>query len=189
MDDADVSYQSGWLTEAHSDALFEELKDSLAWRQDSITLFGKSHLVPRLQAWYGEPEAAYQYSGIPLEPLAWTSALRKLKQKSEMTAGAQFNSVLANWYRHGQDSMGMHSDDEVQLGPTPVIASISLGETRTLIFKHKRTNQRHTIDLAHGSLLIMAGSTQNNWNHGINKTTRKISGRINLTFRWINNEY
>jgi alkylated DNA repair dioxygenase AlkB len=188
MQDADVSFHAAWLEQAMSDILFSQLKENLAWRQDTITLYGKQHLVPRLQAWYGDPEAQYEYSGIPLVPLPWTDELLDLKKRCETVTGKRFNSVLANWYRHGQDSMGMHSDDEVQLGHQPVIASVSLGETRTLIFKHKRTKARQTIDLTHGSLLIMAGSTQDHWQHGINKTARDLGGRINLTFRWIYNE-
>ena len=188
MQDADVRYYPHWLTCSEADNYFNELVASLDWRQDTIKLYGKEHLIPRLQAWYGDPKAQYEYSGLPLEPLPWTSALKELKKRCETTSDTRFNSVLANWYRHGQDSMGMHSDDEPQLGSKPIIGSVSLGGERTLVFKHKQTKQRIPIELAHGSLLIMAGMTQDYWQHGINKTAKPISGRINLTFRRIQND-
>lgn len=188
MQDADVRYYPQWLTSSESDNYFTELVATLDWRQDTIKLYGKEHLIPRLQAWYGDPEAEYEYSGLPLVPLSWTKALQQLKRRCETVTGTSFNSVLANWYRHGQDSMGMHSDDEPQLGSQPVIGSISLGEERKLVFKHKQTKQRIPITLQHGSLLIMAGETQHYWQHGINKTAKPIEGRINLTFRRIYND-
>lgn len=185
MPDADVRYYPNWIAHSQASDYFTRLCDVLEWRQDTIKLYGKEHLIPRMQAWYGDSDAHYEYSGVPLIPLAWTSELAKLKQSCESTAGVRFNSVLANWYRHGQDSMGMHSDDEPQLGKEPIIASVSLGAERSLIFKHKLTKQRVPVLLQHGSLLLMSGQTQNNWQHGINKTAKHIEGRINLTFRRI----
>ena len=118
-------------------------------------------------------------------PKAWSDELNTLRERCETTAGCGFNSVLANWYRYGQDSMGMHADDEPELGPQPVIASVTLGEERPFIFRNKKTKVSTRIILEHGSLLLMRGDTQRNYLHGINKTTRSIGGRINLTFRYI----
>ncbi|MBT0585338.1 alpha-ketoglutarate-dependent dioxygenase AlkB family protein [Alteromonas oceanisediminis] len=185
MADADVIFLPNWLTKAAADNAFTELQDTLQWRQDTIKLYGKEHLIPRLQAWYGDSHAQYAYSGVALAPLPWTSCVSELKAQCEAAAQHRFNSVLANWYRDGRDSMGMHSDDEPQLGKQPVIASVSLGAERKLLFKHKQTNVKCSIVLTHGSLLIMAGKTQQCWKHGINKSKRIDTGRINLTFRHI----
>lgn len=185
MSDADVSYVPAFLQQADADVHFNDLLHNLAWRQDHIKLYGREVLIPRLQAWYGEPEAEYQYSGLLMRPLSWTDSLRSLKQQCEEHCQSSFNSVLANLYRDGRDSMGMHSDDEPELGPQPVIASLSLGEERDFRFKHKRTGERVQVCLAHGSLLVMKGQTQANWQHGMNKTKRSIGERINLTFRYI----
>ncbi|MDQ1830068.1 alpha-ketoglutarate-dependent dioxygenase AlkB family protein [Massilia scottii] len=154
-----------------------------AWRAQSITLWGKQHPQPRLTAWHGE--AAYTYSGLRLEPLPFTPLQLALKEAVETVCGQRFNSVLLNYYRNERDSMGMHSDDEAELGPHPAIASLSFGAERTLILRHKQTKQTLKLVLKDGTLLVMSGNTQKHWQHGINKSTRPIGPRVNLTFRFI----
>ena len=142
-------------------------------------------LQPRLSAWHGD--LSYRYSGIRLEPQPWSPLLARLRRRIEAITGCRFNSVLLNLYRDGGDSMGMHSDDERELGARPAIASLSLGETRDFVMRH-----RHRKDLAGlklplpcGSLLLMRGDTQRHWRHGINRTRRDCGARLNLTFRRI----
>ncbi len=163
--------------------ILERLIAETPWRAESITLWGKPMVQPRLSSWHGE--AAYRYSGLTLEPLPFTPLQLDIKAAVEAVTGARFNSVLLNYYRNERDSMGMHSDDEAELGPEPVIASVSFGATRTFILKHKRTKQTLKIDLTSGSLLLMAKKLQSNYLHGINKTSRAVGPRINLTFRKI----
>lgn len=151
------------------------------WRAESITLWGKQHLQPRLTAWYGE--ARYRYSGMTLEPQPFTPLQLLLKREVERVSGRRFNSVLLNYYRDQNDSMGFHSDDEKELGPQPAIASLSFGAPRTFILKHKRLPQTLKLALGDGSLLLMAGATQANWRHGINKQRSACGPRLNLTFR------
>jgi alkylated DNA repair dioxygenase AlkB len=159
------------------------LRDETPWRLETVVVYGKRHLQPRLTAWYGE--AAYRYSGLTLQPLPMTLLLASLRTAVEAATGQRFNSVLLNYYRDGADSMGMHSDDEPELGPRPVIASLSFGATRRFVLKHKRTGRTVKIDLLDGSLLLMAGDLQHHWLHGINKTSKPTNPRINLTFRYI----
>ena len=154
-----------------------------AWRSESITLWGKQFLQPRLTAWYGD--ASYTYSGLTMEALPFTPLLAEIKHAVEQASGRAFNSVLLNYYRNERDSMGMHSDDEAELGTEPAIASVSFGATRTFILRHKRNKRTVRVDLTDGSLLLMAGATQSNWSHGINKGTAPKGPRINLTFRFI----
>ena len=159
------------------------LIDETPWRADTIVVFGKRYLQPRLTAWYGE--ASYSYSGLTLAPLPMTPLLSALRAAVEQATGHRFNSVLLNYYRNGEDSMGMHSDDEPELGPQPVIASLSFGASRNFMLRHR--SSKHTLKLAldDGSLLLMAGSLQKHWLHGINKTKKAINPRVNLTFRYI----
>lgn len=166
---------------------FDILKSQLDWRQDQITLFGKTHDVPRLQAWYGDKDAKYSYSGIQLDPLPWNETLLEIKKEIEASHGLSFNSCLCNLYRSGRDYASWHSDDEIELGQDPVIASISLGETRKIVFKHNFDKGVEKIekDLADKSLLIMEGKLQHFWKHQLNKTAKKVGERINLTFRTI----
>lgn len=172
-------------------SLFTRLKDSLAWRQEPITLFGKTMLQPRLLAWYGDPQAVYRYSGQRHDPLPWTAELMALCARVEELTGARFNSVLANLYRDHRDSMGLHADDEPELGERPVIASLSLGEERVFRLRHRQRKDLKPVrvPLTDGSLLVMAGDTQRHWKHEVPKQTRPCGPRINLTFRWVGPRY
>lgn len=153
------------------------------WREETVVVYGKRHLQPRLSAWYGD--ATYTYSGLRLQPAPFTPLLDTLRKAVEAATGHSFNSVLLNLYRNERDSMGMHSDDEPELGPQPAIASLSLGAPRTFILKHKYNKKTVRVELTDGSLLLMHGETQKYWLHGINKMTRPLQARVNLTFRKI----
>ena len=185
--DADVSlYHQVDLGRCY-DELLRELIDSTIWQQKEITLFGKAHQQPRLSAWYGDNESFYTYSGITLQPRPWNQTLLNLKARIESMVAHGFNSVLLNYYRDHRDSMGMHSDDESELGKRPVIASLSLGEERTLLLRHRYRKDLGTLKLPlpSGSLLVMKGDTQRHWKHGITKQNQPCGPRVNLTFRTI----
>jgi alkylated DNA repair dioxygenase AlkB len=173
---------------ADADCLLAQLIETTEWRQDSIKIYGKPTPLPRLTAWYGDPGARYVYSGIVNDPIPWSTALAEVKSAVDSVSGVAFNGVLLNRYRTGKDSMGWHSDDEKEFGPNPVIASVSFGGTRNFQFRHKRRKElKASIELTHGSLLIMRGGTQENWQHQIPKTAKPVRERLNLTFRRIVN--
>ncbi|MBL8164445.1 MAG: alpha-ketoglutarate-dependent dioxygenase AlkB [Anaerolineae bacterium] len=187
MPDADVTFYPQCFALDEADALLQALIARIAWKQDHIQLFGSSVTIPRLTAWYGDPGRVYTYSGITQQPLPWTDDLLLIKARVEQIAGASFNSVLLNYYRDGRDSVSWHSDDEPELGTNPLIASVSFGAARQFQFKHKHDpQQRASIELTHGSLLLMGGATQHFWKHQIPKSKRVTDARINLTFRTIN---
>ncbi|HEY0685226.1 MAG TPA: alpha-ketoglutarate-dependent dioxygenase AlkB [Steroidobacter sp.] len=185
--DADIYYSPNVGLGADPDSILEELVEQIPWRTETINLWGKDYQQPRLAAWFGDADARYTYSGLSLDPLPWTSLLSMLRNHVEALAGATFNSVLLNYYRDHRDSMGMHSDDEPELGTNPIIASVSLGAQRTLVLKHKHKKELKSVllPLDHGSLLLMKGATQHNWKHGINKVSQPCGPRVNLTFRRI----
>lgn len=168
-----------------AEELLDGLIETTSWRQEQITVYGKPYLQPRLSAWFGD--SSYRYSGITLQPGSWTPTLLGIRHHVEALAAQEFNSVLLNYYRDGNDSMGMHSDDERELGSEPVIASLSLGETRNFTLKHKYRKDLKPFRLAlpSGSLLIMRGKTQRYWRHGIAKSKQAGGPRINLTFRLV----
>jgi len=183
LDDGEL----GWMAQlplpwSNAD-VFARLLAETDWREETVVIYGKRHLQPRLSAWYGEK--GYAYSGLRLQPTPFTPLLMTLRDAVEAATGHAFNSVLLNYYRNERDSMGLHSDDEPELGPRPAIASLSFGEARTFLLKHKHTRQTMRVPLTDGSLLLMAGDTQQYWLHGINKMTKSLQGRINLTFRKI----
>lgn len=182
--DGALDFAPTFLAPNDANMLFESLKNTLQWQQHHIKLFGKTHASPRLSAWYGDAQANYSYSGLALTPLAFTPDLQELRVHLEKTCNTTFNSVLANRYRNGNDSMGWHADDEKSLGVNPKIASINLGATRTFLLKHKDDKSlKYKIELTHGSLLFMHGALQHYWLHSIPKTQKSVAERINLTFR------
>jgi alkylated DNA repair dioxygenase AlkB len=186
MPDAEVLYFPCFFDLKESAMLLGQLKEKIAWQQDTIKFYGKTIPLPRLTAWYGDEGKNYQYSGIKMQPQMWNEELLLIKHKIEQVANNQFNSVLLNFYRNGQDSMAWHADDEPELGKNPVIASVSFGQERLFKFKHrKNTDLKAQITLENGSLLLMAGQTQHYWLHQIPKSTRTMKDRINLTFRTI----
>lgn len=179
-------YYPGIIPAAEADEILASLLQELDWRQQEILMFGRRVLQPRLTAWYGDPEARYSYSGLQLEPLAWHPLLEDLRLRLESFTGARFNSVLANAYRNGRDSMGWHSDDERELGHEPLIASLSFGEERRFLVREKGRRSQAMV-LQHGSLLVMKGQSQRRYQHSLPKSRRAAGTRINLTYRMILN--
>lgn len=165
---------------------FSILKDTIQWQQDDISIFGKTYQQPRLTALYGDNDKPYSYSGITMHPEQWTSELLEIKNDIESEIQHRFTSVLLNFYRDGNDSNSWHADNEKELAKNPIIASVSFGETRTFHFKHRHLKEeRHKIDLHHGSLLVMKDEMQHFWLHHLAKTKKTVGERINLTYRRI----
>jgi alkylated DNA repair dioxygenase AlkB len=182
--DADLSYIRCFYDTADSAALLQTLLVETPWRQDSLNFGGKEVTVPRLQAWYGDHR--YGYSGLRLSPLPWTPLLDSIRNKIAAASGLNFNSVLLNYYRDGNDSVAWHSDDERELGPDPQIASLSLGATRRFELKHrKQTQPKVSTLLENGSLLLMGSGLQQYWLHQLPKDAGITAARLNLTFRFV----
>jgi alkylated DNA repair dioxygenase AlkB len=175
-----VDYFPDWVEDA--DRLFRVLQDQIAWEQHRLTLYGRTMPTPRLTAWVGD--SAYRYSGIVNEPAPWPEALVSLQKRLREELGVDFNSCLANLYRDGTDSMGYHSDNEPELGQRPTIASISLGDRRRFVLRHRTTGERWSWDLGQGDLLVMRDESQSDYAHAVPKTSRPVGPRMNLTFRW-----
>ncbi len=170
-----------FLNASEADVLFHQLLEQVPWRQES----GRFGPMPRLTAWYADAGRSYSYSGVTHIGLEWIPPLVALKHRLEATCEASFNSALLNRYRDGRDSMGWHADNERELGINPAIASVSLGSARRFRLKHLQTGETLEFDLSHGSLLLMAGTTQHHWQHAVPKSTRSVGERINVTFREI----
>lgn len=190
LENSDITYYPFFLNSEEATKIFEKLLIETEWRQDAITVYERTYPQPRLTALYSIDNTQYSYSGITMSPKPFTSTLQELKSKIESQINQtsksfpQFNVVLLNLYRNGNDSMGWHSDDEKELGTNPIIASISIGSERVFQLKHKKNKfLRSKIKLEHGSLLLMKGETQHFWKHQISKSKKIDQPRINLTFR------
>jgi alkylated DNA repair dioxygenase AlkB len=177
-----LDHDPEWLASVAADDLLAALREELRWEQREIVLFGRRVLQPRLIAWGGD--LGYRYSGQTLPPRAFTHTVRSLLDRVSAQAGAPFNHVLANRYRTGDDSMGLHADAEPELGRDPVVATLSFGATRRLVVRARRASgDRHDLALGHGALLIMGGTCQRHYVHGIPRQPGAVGERISLTFR------
>lgn len=180
--DGIVLYQANYLEDS-----MEAVSKDILWRKDFITMFGKTHPLPRLTAWHGDPGLVHTYSKIKMTSQGWTPALEKIKDRLEKDLNTKFNSVLVNYYRDGNDHMSYHADDEKELGINPTIASLSFGATRKFHLKHRFDNSIpiYKLDLESQSLLVMKNELQHFWMHKISKSTMVNEPRLNLTFRYI----
>jgi alkylated DNA repair dioxygenase AlkB len=172
-------YDAEFFAADEADELFDWLRSNIAWGQE----IGRGRPFPRLTAFVADSGLEYRYSGVTHRGNGWPPQLAKIKQRIEDAAEAEFNSLLLNLYRDGRDSIGFHADDEPELGKNPVVASVSLGAVRKFLLKHVETIETLSFQLAHGSLLVMAGACQHHWRHSVPKTTETVGERINLTFR------
>ncbi|WP_303749961.1 alpha-ketoglutarate-dependent dioxygenase AlkB family protein [Stenotrophomonas pigmentata] len=183
---ADVQHLAAWLPSAQADAVMHALLTQVPWETHRIRMFGRWLDSPRLSCWMGDAEAHYRYSGADFAPHPWAPAVRELREQLQLGCDGSFNSVLLNCYRDGRDSMGWHSDDEPELGPTPLIASLSLGVSRRFLLRRRDDPaQKAEYLLGHGDLLLMRGHCQRDYQHALPKTARVSGERINLTFRQI----
>ncbi len=184
--DADVNLYPECFSPKESADFLYRLRSEIPWRQDYLNYYGRQVPLPRLTAWYGDPEKAYNYSHIHNRPRLWTELLRTIKTRVEAVSGAEYNSVLLNLYRSGRDSVSWHRDDEPELGDDPIIASLSFGAARVFQMRRLgRSTQQIDLQLTDGSLIVMGRGTQRFWEHRIPKTQEVVEARINLTFRYI----
>jgi alkylated DNA repair dioxygenase AlkB len=181
----EYQFYPSFFTPKEADIYFADLLANIQWKQESMNMYGKQVLFPRLTAWYGDNDKPYSFSGITLSPNLWTESLLEIKKRISKYTEANFNSVLLNRYRSGNDSISWHTDAEPELGKDPVIASVNFGATRKFQLRHINTKEKLEIELTHGSLLIMEGELQHFWQHQVPKTSKPIGERINLTFRVI----
>jgi alkylated DNA repair dioxygenase AlkB len=186
LDGGELELVDDFVAVTERTALLAELQSAIAWQRRSIRSFGRWIVEPRETAWIGDPDAVYTYSGRVNEPTPWPPVVRALCDRVSARAEHAFNAVLCNLYANGQDSMGLHSDSEPELGENPVIASLSLGATRRFQLRHRKlAHERLDLDLSAGSLLIMRGTLQSHYRHGVPKQAGVLTARINLTFRRI----
>ena len=186
-DVAEMVFWPQFLSCEEADNLLKKAIADLPWRADKIKMFGKEMPVPRLQNWFADKtDTSYTYSGIKLTAVVFPDWLNQLRENIQTRSNYPLNRALANYYRDGNDSMDWHADNEAELGPDPVIASLSLGAERTFQLRHNETKEKVSINLPHGSLLVMGPKIQTFWKHRIAKVRDLQEPRVNFTFRYVN---
>jgi len=183
--DGTVNYYGRIMTVPQADNYFQQLLNNIEWKNDAAVIYGKLIITKRKVAWYGDKAFEYTYSNTTKRALPWTNELLALKRIAEENTNETFNSCLLNLYHSGDEGMAWHSDAERDLKKNGAIASMSFGAERKFSFKHKKTKESISLNLEHGSLLVMKDATQTNWLHRLPPTKLKITPRVNLTFRTI----
>lgn len=181
--DADLMLYEGFFSKEESDVYYNKLLHATKWKEADLTIYDKTHVIPRMVAWYEDKTNP----GANPNGHDWTPELLEIKKRVEDETRFVFNSVLLNLYRNGKDGVGWHSDRTENFGKNQIIASVSFGETRPFRLRHKTRKDIEMLEipLTHGTLLLMAGTTQTHWEHHIPKTGKDILPRINLTFRQV----
>lgn len=183
--DGTVVYYGKVMSHAHAQHYLERLLEDIEWKNDEAIIFGKLIITKRKIGWYGDSNYQYTYSNTTKQALPWTKELLELKKLAEEISGTTFNSCLLNLYHDGNEGMAYHSDDEKSLGKNTTIASLSFGAERKFSFKHKQTKDTVSVQLEHGSLLVMKDETQSHWLHRLPPSKKITRPRVNLTFRTI----
>jgi alkylated DNA repair dioxygenase AlkB len=183
--DGTVLYYGTVMSQAEANYYFNELYNTIEWKNDEAVIFGKHILTNRKVAWYGDKDFDYTYSNTTKKALPWTKELLELKNLTEEKTEVTYNSCLLNLYHDGNEGMAWHSDSEKMLQKNGAIASFTFGAERKFAFKHKVTKDSTSLILEHGSLLVMKDETQTHWLHRLPPTTTIKRPRINLTFRTI----
>lgn len=185
LPDTDIALWPHWLDGRQADAMLNQLEAELSWKQEAIMMFGKRVLIPRQQVWMGDAHCSYRYSGTTFIPEPWHPLVWQLTSQVSTFLHQPFNCVLLNYYANGQQHMGWHADNESELGHDPLIASLSLGASRRFELKHRSEPWQLALELRSGSLLQMGHGCQANWLHRLPKQIKVLQGRLNLTFRYI----
>ena len=178
-----------WLSTQQADNLLDQSIGTIPWRKDSIQMFGKLIPVPRLQNWFADhTNTSYTYSGITMQAVLFPDWMTNLAESIQKETGFVFNRALVNYYRDGNDSVDWHADDELELGPDPIISSLSLGAERVFQLRHNKTGEILSLNLPHGSLLLMGSKVQHYYQHRLAKVKTLDSPRVNFTFRYMDNQ-
>lgn len=175
----------GFYAEQESARIFRHFVREHRWPSNQYQVGGRQFVLPRLQTWHADQGIRYSYSNNLLETRHWTALLLGIRTRIEVYLQHSFNSVLVNYYRHGDDYVGWHADNEAELGEQPLIASLSFGAERPFCFRHKHSGDGGDIVLSSGTLMIMQPGFQHHWLHSVPKLKQLEQGRINLTFRTV----
>jgi alkylated DNA repair dioxygenase AlkB len=185
-DQSELIFWPQWLSIDQADKLLAKSIQSIPWRHDSIQMFGKKVAIPRLQNWFADhTNTSYTYSGIQMQAVKFPQWMSDLAKSVATETGFPFNRALVNYYRDGKDSVDWHADNEPELGPDPIIASVSLGEERVFQLRHNLTGKIVSLSLPHGSLLLMGSRIQHCYQHRLAKVKNMHQGRVNFTFRYM----
>jgi alkylated DNA repair dioxygenase AlkB len=169
-----IDVRPGWL--AGADVLFQRLADAVPWRGERRQMYDRVVDVPRLQCFYGEPDA------LP-DPVL-TLARDALSAHYRAELGEEFTTAGLCLYRDGRDSVAWHGDTIGRgAAQDTMVAIVSLGTPRPLLLRPRGGGSAIRHEVGHGDLIVMGGACQRTWEHAVPKTSRPVGPRISVQFR------
>ena len=170
-----IDVQRGWLT--GSAALFGRLVDGVPWKAERRRMYDRTVDVPRLLCFYGEDAT------LPDPSLDACRDALTAHYRAEL--GEPFRTAGLCYYRDGRDSVAMHGDTIGRgMSEDTMVAIVSLGEARSMLLRPRDGGSGSLrYNLGHGDLIVMGGSCQRTWEHGIPKSARPTGPRISVQFR------
>lgn len=161
-----VDLAPGWL--AGADTLFIDLTASVPWQQRERWMYDRRVVEPRLTCGWVVGEAP-----PILDDLAALLSARY---------GIRLDSIFANYYRDGRDSVAWHGDRVRLTQRSPLVAIVSLGSRRRFGLRPRGGGAGTWLAVDGGDLLVMGGRCQHDWEHAVPKAARG-GPRISVTYR------
>jgi len=162
-----VEHLPGWV-DGHQE-LFELLWCGTRWRSERRWMYERQVDVPRLYAVLPEDGPGHPL----LADLQAALSARYAVALSEISLAA---------YRDGRDSVAFHGDRLGRHTDDTIVALVSLGEPRRFLLRPAGGGTSRTFELGWGDLLVMGGTCQRTWEHGVPKVA--VAGpRMSVQFR------
>ncbi len=172
-----------WMKKVDAEYWFRYLITLPKWESPCLSVYGRKFNTPRLATFMGEIGVTYTYSGFTHIAENWPEWFLPLLDSVNLFTQCKYNGCLLNFYRDGNDCMGWHADDEVEIDQSSPITSLSFGVKRDFYFKHRISSAKRLLSLGSGDLLVMHPMCQKYWYHSLPKRAKLKEGRVNLTFR------
>jgi alkylated DNA repair dioxygenase AlkB len=157
--------------------------ESLLEERPKLILFGKICQQQRFVGFFSNESSGYKYSGQKMFSNILSPSMEILLCKVNKIFGSEFNGILVNKYKDGNDYIGQHSDDESRLDTVGVIA-ISHGASRKFRIRTKTDKKIvYEENTTHCGIIHMGGDFQKIYTHDIPVQKKITEQRISFTFR------
>jgi alkylated DNA repair dioxygenase AlkB len=169
-DGAWVDVARGWLGGA--DDVADRVIRGTDWRHHRRWMYDRMVDEPRLSRWYASGEQ------LPDEALAWFRVAMGRRY------GVGFAAMGLNYYRDGNDSVASHADRELKHLDDTLVAILTLGAARPFLLRPAGGGRSIDLRPASGDVLVMGGTCQEHWEHGVPKVGAGAGPRVSASIRW-----
>ena len=171
-DGAWIERLPGWL--AGEQTVFDTITGTTKWHSHRRPMYDRIVDVPRLTA-----SIPRDGKGHPVLDDIVAALSERFDEPCDRIGLA--------WYRDGSDSVAPHGDNVARNMQTATMAIVSCGARRRFHLSPAAGGRGLSFELGHGDLLVMGGTIQRTWRHGVPKTNRPVGPRLSMMFRpaWV----